>query len=681
MLTPLPVTTSWQTSAAGLYYRWKSTDYILISPMAWKDYDRRFAGDNYLTSQNVNEIVTTAYTFPKNRPFFLSWYAFNSGNSNFVQMDCYLGYGSDTSVQLRFWSNGKVDIYKNLTLLGNGDITDNVKYPVRYGPNSTVYVQPGKQPAPQYMEVMIIPCRNRELLVVSNQSGGFVWRFDDLDENDTDATITGEGSFRWHVPEGQASVQFAPLNFLTSGTLLTTPYRERFAPASGAAHIERAFYNLPGYGTSSVTARLRNSTDTGDFTPDGSSVDVRGRVDMAGDGTSTPFVYGMESVFSTVTANTDGLHSTVIDNYLTDAELIIPEEETGEVLTLKVKTPDALETAGVTAIKRIENRPFEARVGSILIFGGRTNPPKFKDGISDYARDVRWEVRSRTKAHELYKFQEVTPFDYLYLDEAIKLIAKLPGYTDADMDIPAIDFQIPGVGAASEGEWANIPEVGDSAQSWLDKLHETYARNYWRGWVPTATRLVYRFKSEASLGTSPVAILYDSMQNAHVHGLYDLADYSHWYSDFEEEPLELEANVIRVIGNDPRTNLPIFANYVNASSIAPDTLVSARPDDWIGEPRPYAYFNPAITTLAAAFRCLGTLVSRVPVKHYVATWTCQMMFKTDGSPVWKGDPVQLYNKGVYRINTIRVPFSLETGNLVWRKATYTGRKIPGSPTT
>ncbi|RYG20128.1 MAG: response regulator, partial [Chitinophagaceae bacterium] len=75
--------------------------------------------------------------------------------------------------------------------------------------------------AGSFVNLSLIPCRARDLLVLSDfsgGSGGFSHTFADLSANNAVQEITPEGAhFWWRVPSGKASVQVAPMRFETAG--------------------------------------------------------------------------------------------------------------------------------------------------------------------------------------------------------------------------------------------------------------------------------------------------------------------------------------------------------------------------------------------------------------------------------------------------------------------------------
>ena len=660
MLMPLPLTTQWSTGpATGNYARLKKAD-LLLTSSAWQDFSvPGFQGDNYVYSNSINEKVYTGQSWESNQPMYLSWFAFNSGNDRQVQMECGWAEGSTADIRLRFWTTGEVEIWRNgLKLSHTGNITTPVPYPTKY----QVQGGGGTQTSQSTVNVLLIPCRKRELLVLSNLGGGFNSLFEDISEFADFPDITGAGRFWFYVPLGAASVQVAPCRFKTSGYVIGPETQLRFKPVNGAPHFDFAYNNV------------RNSNSTATATPkltgpDGSTAWASGtdcfmRVDMAGDGTETPFLYGGQATFDPVIVQTPD-NTFVLDDYhlaQPPATMEFSESPAGTKFTFSLKNPALLATH-VPKVDIVSNRPVTASLGAgsgttSIVFQGRTPAAKFHQGIRDDVSRLKLECRDWWQVYEQYRFQESIPLDGMLLDEAIYYLATLPGFSAGQMNIEPVDFYLPGVDAASKGEWANLPQVGDTIADWLLKLHKTYAARHYIGWVPNKTGAVFQFISPEGLGTTPLTTLYLTSAESIAAG-NDKDAYWTWVTEWDEDIFEPEANDIYVVGKNPREPLPIRKHYANLPSMNPLTPPATQPDDWLGEPRRLGYLDPTTTTDEGLLRTLGVLRDRLGVKRKMAEWTGQFLRNTDGSPMWRGDCVRIYGKGVYRLNTGGVTFQVE----------------------
>lgn len=682
MLTPLCITSQWFAGpATGNYKRWVKADYSLTTAAKWVEKSTKFNGDVYLHSQDVNEKVYTLASWEKNRPVFLSWFAYNAGDDNFVQLECGWNEGGTADVRLRFWADGSVDVYRNSIKVNTGKLTDHWPYPIPIGQAGFDQGSPNRSMAEQTVDVMLIPCRRRELLIISNQGGGCNFLFEDIDPNDSNPTITGPGRFWWYVPVGQATVQFAPLKFNTSGTMLGPATKLRYAPPTGSAFTFASGYDLPGYGAPGITLSLVRADGVTAYTPDGTIDTVRIKAALTGSGDETPFLYYGQSTLPAATANTAN-SPTTLDDYILAARLNVPESPSDVRFEIDMKSPAAIATAGATKIKTVSNRPFEAKIGTIAIITGRTEAPDYNEALDDASDRLMVAVRDRWKAMETYRFQDRFPLTTMYLSDAFKLMAKAPGYSDSDMDVEFIDFQLPTVGQESSNEFSLEVQEGETPAEIVLKLQEQFCKNFFIGWVPTATGPKFRVKSPAGLGTTEVATLYES-DAAAVSGGSSAGSFRKWFRSFRQKELEPEANDIWVTGRNPRTGAPIVAHYANTASQSPTTAVASRPDNWLGEPRRGGLVEPqVIITQAIANWAVGILQTRLPNIRKIAEWESDFLFKSDGAPVWRGDTVYLVGRGRYRVTTLSAENTIEYADgttsardMIWRPTKYTGERV------
>jgi hypothetical protein len=672
LLTPVQFNANWLTTGTGAYARYGKPDYLLTTPDSWREHDLKFSGDTYLHALNTNEVVYTGATFDKNRGVFLSWFAYNAGNDGFLQMQCGWDEGGAAEVSLNFYAGGQVEVYRNGALAGTGNLTTLQNYPQE--------AVGGQQQANQTIDVLLIPCRRRELLILSNQGGGFNVRFEDIDEYDDDPTITGPGRFWWQVPEGQATVQFAPARYATSGYALSAVNTWRFAPLSGQTHTEEAYYDEPGYGSGGLTATLVETDGSTTFVPDDSNDQSRIRVDLTGDGESTLFLYGASSVFAAQVGNTVD-DPTTIDAYLTGCEWDVPDDPENVSLTLTVTDPNGVEALGATELRTQANRNVRASIGAVAILTGRVARPEWRDSANSEAAEIILACRDYAEVFERYRINDPTPFDGLTVTEAIETLCGLPGFADAAFDVDTIDYILPSIGSNSKGEWALLPEVGDTVGEWIRRLWETYARNCLYGWKPTASGPVFGFYVEADMSTVADVTLYGTQAESVSVGGYPAGTWGAWYRQYDEQPLPAEANEVRVIGRDPRTKLPIFSTYIDYAAQDPTTAVASRPVNWWGEPLKYAWIDESITTQEDANYCLGVIQPRLTSVRTMAEWEADFLLKNDGAAIWRGDVVTLYGRGRFRVRAlsgrteVEGAETLDEPERVWRPTRYIGEYL------
>jgi hypothetical protein len=692
MLLPLPYTEQWGTGpATGQYARHKKANYTLTTPAKWKDFSLGFDGNNYLQSVDINEEVYTNTSFDRNRPVYLSWFAYNSGGESFVQLECGWGRDTDADVRLRFTSDGKVECYRNGVKLATGSITGKQKYPQPLGPQGSDTGSQDRQFAQNIVNVVMIPCRQRELLLLSNQGGGCNFLFEDLDPNEEIPTITGAGPFWWYVPEGQASVQFAPLKFKTSGYIVSSVKQFRYPPPEDSEFTFYGNTDDPGYGSGEVFASLVEEDGTTEFEPDGALDTVRIRIDLTGDSDSTPYLYGATVTLEPSTANTPAANIPLA-NYMVSASYTVGEGPADVKFDVTLQNPATLEVASGASVRTIGNRPIRAYVGTVPIFTGRTDAPKWEESYSDNSRRLTLPGRDLWKALETYRIQDPLPINRMYLHEAFEFFAMMPGFPFSMMDVEEMDLILPAVGQESEGEHSLLPEVGDTPADWIIKLWETFCGDYFVGWVPTAAGPKFRVASPASIGTTPVATIYGTVQaayNALIAGGASAADAHalaprYVYRTYRETHLEPEANDITVVGRHPRTGTALIAHWADVVSQDMTLAPGDRPANWLGEPRRYGLVEPqVITTQEMANYALAVLVNRLPKVRRMGEWECDLLGKLDGAMVWRGDPVRLDGIGIFRVNTLSADdLSREHAaswvgdqDMVWRPTLYTGEYI------
>ncbi len=667
MLIPHQFTPSWHTSGAGVYARHRKADYLLTTASKWVEHvGARNSGDYYLHSQNVNEVVYTAAAYPKNQPWWLSWFSFNAGNEDHVEMECgWVAPGN--SVSLRFRSSGAVEVYKAGTavpLVVGNIVDDRTPYPSPYGTEYARTSGKSRTLAGQRVDVALIPCRGRELLIISNAGGGFNYRFEDLDPNDESPAITDAGRFWWYVPEGQAQVQIAPLRFATGGTIYSPVTTLRYAPQTGATVTPTVNYGTAGYGSVSASGTIVG-TALGVFTPDGTVDKLRFKVTMAGDGSASPWLYSSSFQFAGSVTNTSS-SGTSLTSVTQAAHYSVPESPSDVRYTVALRGAEGLPG---TVVNRLGNRAFKVTIGAVDIFTGRTENPRWMERgwPTEEARQTTLECRDYWKVLEHYLFNDPIPLDGMNLGTAFAYILRSAGFGTAYHDFDSIDFNLPKTAQASEGDYALWPKAGDSAAEWLTRLHEDYAANYYIGWRPTASGPKFMLKGTATLGTVPSATLYDT-----------IAGGGTVYRSYRETTLEPEANDIWVMGQDPRTKLPILSHYADLSSQDPTIVPASRPSNWLGEVRRYGLIDPAIADQSTANWCVGVLRDRLTHERFIAEWGSDLLLKADGAPVWRGDVVRLINVGDFRVIAFSGEHVFEGASSQFREFSYSGEFIPGS---
>lgn len=654
MLRPLPLTDTWQTSGAGNYARLRKTDYTLTTSSNWEEHTVLHSADYYLRSLGANEPVIMSSALAKNRGIWLSAFIHGTGTDSRVVLECGWSNTASTAsgVALRFYINGEVDVLVDGVLVGRGSIAG------EKSANSGSDNQ--KNMSQTRLAVCLIPYRKKELLIFSNQGNGFNHVFDGIAETETDPTITGAVKFWWNVPVGQADVQCAPLKYEAAGYVAAKATTFTLAPEPGAVFTSDSYYDS-GYstGTQTATATLREENAIGTlFTPDGVKRTCRIRIDLASsDNGYTPFVYGALASAEPV-SGVMADESVDVTEFIEYAAFSVPDKGAAS-MTVRYFDPEGL-AAIVPALETMENRPLVVDHQGVRVFELSGERPKLTSGIDSLSSTVEVEYIDPTKALEAYKFQSDIPLGLLNIGDAFKLVLKSAKFTDVDWDIPFIDFELPLVPNEDYSQWGPTIKAGDTAQKWIDELHETYIGNYFAAWVPTETGWQYKVRSPEDMETDPVAEIFGDNESAaaYIESYFGLSaedariDSPHQvYRSSDDEPVGPEANWVLVTGYDPRTKLPIQpAPAIDELSIDALLPVAARPANWTGEIWDYGLQDKDLTTVAAVEQARDTIYDRLTPQRMLCEWSSAMLFKGTGVvPVWKGDVVWLHGKGKYRV--------------------------------
>lgn len=692
MLMPAPRSESWNSSGSGDNARYQVSDYVLTSSK-WVNDPILFASDYWIkgkdASGNPGEAVKTVATQPRNGGMYLAWYAANASQQDWVQMEC--GWGADPSnsashpVSLRVYASGKAEVWRYGVYQGDINISGNAT---------------PQQTANTFTDLIITPYRRREVLLLSNRGGGGSILFEDIEDGE-DPEVIPALPFWWYVPTGLAKVQCAPLRFATSGYVTGIKSYFREAPQSGAVETSLVSYDANG-GT--VEAYLVEPESPGSaFVPDGSVTVARARLDLAGDGTHTPNVYGCHLAYEGEVVSTPDA-ATVMDDWAVRLTLDVSDSPSDNRLTAELKNPQEIIDAGVANFLTTSNRPFELRMVPTpeeaeegeepkLFFTGRTEPIRYREASDDTGRRVVLEARDHWKAFEHYVFSDSVPLDGMNIIDAFRFLLGAAGFSEEHLDLEDVDFDLPSTGNPSRGDWNVLVQVGDSLADWLTRLHEDYMGTWFMGWVPKAEGFRFVLKSPEGLSSEPVYTLYCSYEEALLalggggsegeeEGPTPEEDLRSRlpqliYREYSDEVLEPEANDVWVTGFDPHTKRPIQAHKADYESQDPTTPVHLRPENWLGEVRKYGLFDSTITSQEALERAASILYDRLTTYRIVAEFTSEFLVKEDGMPVWRGDVVRLDGLGDYRIKSFSAQFVREpkTGDMVWRPTRYVAEQL------
>jgi hypothetical protein len=667
MLCPAPEYDDWYTSSAGIYAKLGIADLALSGGGSlganWREQEP--SGRKWLwneTNAASPEGVVTVASYLKNRAFFIAFFAHGDG-SDFEQFLCGWNSTADylSGVGLRFFSSGEVFVYKDGVIVGTGKITGGASR---------------QKMAGQWVEVYLIPFRRKELLVLSKNGDGFTVILEDIADDDPDPTITPATNFWAKVPAGTCSIQMAPLQFSSAGSACSKTLGLA-EPRSGTPTYE-AVYDPPFAGTTSVALSLRDAADPS-LAYDGLDQTCRMKFDLTGDGAYTPFVYAGTAEFEPVLTTTADEPVDLTDK-AQSIELSVPENPSGVELNVEFLDPDAL---GLTGVLAHSNRPVKLLVGSVIVFGGRTEPAEYDPTAFAESSLVRMGARDYWKKLETTRFRDPMPLEGTTITDALERVLSVAGVEAANTDIEAETFELPLSPSPSTGEWATLiePDEEGTPAHWVERLIETYCATWIYGFKPTLTGTKFMAKSPDEIGTTPLATLYSKRSDAIAIGLHTAEEASRFvYRRARQTALEPEANDVRVTGWDGRTQRAIQSYYPDAASQDPGLAVVDRPENWLGEVRSLGIFDPMITSQEACDRAATIIFDRVSRVRRMCEWECDFILGTDGVPAWRGDCVELDGIGTFRIVSLSVRFERDYDDgagVVWRwyPARYVGEKV------
>ena len=701
---PQVLSATWETSAAGLYARLARSDYqtqagVALTSAEWAENNYRFSGDIRLESRGVNYAVFTNATQPINRAMFLSFFVEAGANQGDVALECGWGEpGVSTTVSLRVFGSGRCQVYKGTQYLADYSISGASVEVLRasgqaQGTGQGVGSATGGAPGAgdvlgRVVNLYMVPCRRRELLVFSSSGGGFSHVFEDLDPDIVNA-ITVAGRFWWRVAQGKASVQCAPFKYPNPGYLIGPLTLLREPPGAG---------EVPGFliaddaqgsgGTAAATPSLTSGSNVAAaFVADGVNYETHLRVDLTGDDDTTRFVYALDASFGVDTAELAAGSEEDITDYVQRVSFFVPEDAGGVRGDIVLRGPQDMDDAGIDRIDSQSSRPFKIEVQTPPSIGdykpfivGYTGEPARDEGpvvgASDRARVVtlEWEDLYRQLMDARYE-DEGTSLDGLGWKDAIEQQLFNAGIPSVEWDVEDIAFTLPYTTAFSKGEISEPVEAGVTAGEVLKRLIRDYAATYYAGFSPVDTGTVasgvrFRLQSPTALGDTPAALLYlDGLPGGAPLNAYDAR------RTFRERVLPPEATRVAVVGFDPRKGIYLIDRDSAASLENPALPPTLRPDGWVGTVRPVEAQDPRWTTPDVVTRVLEQLMERLAVSERVAEWESDLLAGLDGVPLWRGDVVTVAGKGRYRIESFSGSFENEAEGFTMRRINYIGRRI------
>ena len=685
MLRPGAKDAAWTTSTSGIYSKWGMGNFTLSPSSNWLTHDVDQGGSfMYYTEFNGGGLAGVGPEVSVNQPMVVELFTQGTTNSPYGILDVgWSNTGDSTSgVALRFYADGSADVYKNGYLVGNYSGGGNS--PDYYSSSLASGQTLGGGATPMtprgYQTIFLIPCRDRELLVVSSMGGGFCHIFQDLPEGIGGQTITPAETFWFQVQaNAPANLRFAPMQFAASGYVCGVQSNWRFAPPSGDPSFDvfEAVSDPSGLVTASVVTPATN--------PYLVANGVQIKLSLTGESAPnwTPFVYGCRAFYPASTEQT-AASSLELLPYVMAFHLDVSDTVGGTRASVTVKQPAAIEAAGGNAITTMCHRAVQISDEVGMVLNAVSEPPQWRDSFGftttgyDENQSIDIELRDLWKLAEEYVFSDPIPLDGMTLEEAYQLVASMIGFPSSMVYVSpsAAGFSLPFM-AASGGEWAFLCDVGDKGSEILDRLHQTYAATWFHGFRPRTPPILSLIDpaDSAGLPSTAAVTLYPSMASSG-------ATWKTLYRSYRTQILEPEANDIWVVGRDPRGGKPIVVHTADTASQTVTTAPGARPGNWLGSIRKYGWVDPAITTIGAAEYAAGLLKTRLTAARQMVEFECEYL-----PGVWRGDLVTLVRPSGDPV-TVRIKsFSGTFENVgsfgdssspdgVWRPCTYIGEVGP-----
>lgn len=676
MLRPRPLETEWYSESSGVYAKLGVADFDTDS--AWEErQDQHWTGP-WLAVKDAatNPAAISTASFPKNMGLSFSWFSYGAGDT-FLQYE--LGWNSDATISggvaLQFWSDGRVDVHRNGEFIQSGKISGAKSREIR---------------RLQVFEVMIIPMRKRELLIVSQSGDGFSVVFNDIDLTDSEPEITPAGKIWFCCQSGATQAQIAPIRYATSGyaTSLKTSFLE--APQADEELVEfendswldspapYKIYGFPGFssGDQTVTASLVEWDGVAEFSPDGTANEIRVKLNLeTTDDQFTPFVMGAQLGYAAIAGLTDGESIFDCAEFVESAVLSVPDRASGVVLDvalLRASELDDLASGGISAGRL----PAQLRIDDETVLEGICGAMDVVHSSGNVARGTL-EIRDRWLALEDAIFADRIPLDGLQFEQAIRLLVEKSGIAPERINVFSPGLKLPFSSGELSGEWGMLIESGDRASDWLRRLMETFAPSWFYGFRPAPDGSGEEFYALpiTELDSEPAVTLYASREEAILDGVDESEASKLSFRSLTQASLEPVANEVRVTGIDPRTGRPLQSVKTDYAAQTVAATVGSRSDGWSGSIRRFALVDAGLTEQAAIDSACLALFDDLTVRKELVEFEADFLQKPSGVPIWRGDVVRIFGLGDVRIRSFGARFEFESSLGTYRRALYVGERL------
>lgn len=670
-LMPGAAEDAWQTSNSGIYTKLGRSDFTLSDSSNWLDHNADTGGPFYFYSTENSSGVSGKMTasLPTNQPMVIEWFQDQSTTSAADVIECgWSSTGDGTAgVSLRFYSNGKAEVWKDGVIQGRYSIQGKTADYYRQG-QSALDGAAGSI----YMKVMLIPCRGRELLVLGSGGGGFSHVFSDIPEGEASPTITSASPFWFYVPDPFPPViRISKLQHESSGTLVSLRGFWRYDPDGQTGPTVTVYQDATAPSATGTVKDGVNPTNPYSNNTNGFRLSLA----LSGGPTSTPFVYGARAEYEQMTESTPEI-ATDVTSSIESINLSWTDSSIGLTGTVNFFGPDALSTLGVPAIGSQNRRPARALVngeaiGSLVLGAPKT---KYLSGFDATGADrnsiVTIPIADTLFLAGQYVFSDPIPFDGMTLKAAFTLVCTMMGL-QCDVSDVFDTFTIPTAGSPCNNGWNMSAQVGDKGNEWLERFHSTYAADAFLGTDGDGKVI---FLDQTDLPSAPALTLYDTIQGALDGGHTDDEAYKFVFRSFDRQVIEPEANDVYVVGRDFRTQKTIVVHKEDSASIDPTLAPGDRPDNWLGGRVKFSYENTMLTSEDACTWAMDRIFPKVTSCYPLITFECDFH-----AEIYRGQMVQLQFKDgstlTARIKTVNCRIDMADPNASsWMPATYTAEE-------
>lgn len=703
ILAPLCLTDAWLTPT-GDTERLRKANFDVSGALSpyWTEAEVGYSGNWYLVSLGTayaNNFVETTMQYDANRALYASFFTPNWGQTQGTAIQ--LGWISTDAtldnLHVNVLNNGHVQVYHGTVFAGQQSITaisriESVEtrmdeLETQYGAISSGDGAPvGRDITNQYQSILIYPRPYREIVVYSpSAGGGFCMTIPSMppyEGSGETRVVTPPGWMFFKVPEGQAICQLWPVKFAESGTVVSQPHVMYYAPGTAQAGSATLYGAFLHENTSLVGSAVLHPYTGAAFASDGTANQYRMQCVLTGNKTHTPYLIGASNVWPGLADDTyDGsIDVTPWVSAKDGITISVPETASGVEMNMTLLGPEDL-SASAASPDTTYNRPIRLDMvnwdgGTVTVFEGSNEPPEIEYREVDFVTGVKMKCRDQWYKFENHVFTDPMVLDGMVIGTAIYNIATECGWASDAVDIDYIDQMVPGADNPANGQWGHVIKAGETAAKWLEKLHKDYAPTWFMGIKPGSAGPILYFKDPEVLGTVPVGTVYPTVAEAG-------GDLRRVVRKMQERRLRPLANEVIVEGLRPFLNERVTSRWYDVDSYVASTEPASRPTNWIGEQRIYIYQNPRLQNENECSLVAAHLLDRLCDRPYMLEIECEMQFKSDGLPVWRGDALQVGTIGIFRVQSLEAKityagtaFSAQGSLVGWRPTTYVLEHLP-----